>query len=376
LLQKERKDLEGNLEKNSHQKNQSPSGMTPVRGFFFLFVTTFVALIFDIQGFQNWVETLPVNYFTVRLSEGLLPLSRFSDSVGVSSFGIHIRKSWATRRPELDQATNAEHKEETQITQNFEEESIAEVDSNIDSYIDSETFPEAPIREVASTPPVSAVLVSEVKSSYHIYAAGDSMLGSALQFELKKLIENTDKIEDLSMQIKSGTGLAKPKLFNWQKAIAADLKKKKADIALIFLGTNDFQNIRDGKRVYQFASENWDRIYQERALTLMNSTCQSVPKVIWFSPLRVRSPELDVKMEHLTTVLESAIKKSACGKFINAQSWVASENKFQSYLVIQNKEHKKQTIKVRHSDGIHLSQPGAKVFAERLLEYLIKEKYL
>ncbi len=197
------------------------------------------------------------------------------------------------------------------------------------------------------------------------FLLGDSMLSSQLYVSLKKSLKELNPEATVDFEGHTGTGLAKPKYFDWQTKALEWKQSRRYAVTMIFLGTNDSQDFVYKKRIYRFGTESWDQIYTERVRNLVSEICQFSEKVLWFGQLPMREPDFEQKMLHLNAILAKALDEQSCAQFLVLRSWVSDEN--DKFVVAKAIEEHGKMIRIRAPDGIHLTPKGASFFAQKLI---------
>ncbi len=220
----------------------------------------------------------------------------------------------------------------------------------------------------------------------HILLMGDSMLTSGLHVPLKRNLKRVFTNAAVDVEGHPGTGLAKPKFFNWSKKLTEYQKKFRYDLIVVFLGTNDAQNFLFNHRVHKFASKNWDSVYADRALHLIEQACGMADHVVWMGQLPMKDNEFDSKMKHIDELMSKTLQDHKCSSFMPALHWVESEGGgFASIkpvpsgraMATQGAKAKTEQVQIRGVDGIHFSLVGARhysrLLAEQIAESIKKE---
>jgi hypothetical protein len=104
--------------------------------------------------------------------------------------------------------------------------------------------------------------------------AGDSMMAVGLSATLMRQAAG-DKNLRIVKAFRSGTGLARPEVFNWMDEYPAMLGAEKPDVVIVAIGANDGQGfVVDGK-VLAYGSDGWTKVYQERLASYLAMVASS-----------------------------------------------------------------------------------------------------
>lgn len=226
---------------------------------------------------------------------------------------------------------------------------------------------------------VSGAVVAQTESinAEKFLFAGDSMLGSALQFKIKSYFVREFKgAKAYKIIAKSGTGLTKPNLFDWSEVIPKELASSPVDVLVLFLGTNDNGHIRSEGHAYSFGGKRWDGAYGDRLRGLVENSCKKVRKVLWVNQLPMADPETDQKMKHLNELAKGIVEKTSCGIYVDSQAWLSATGDFVGHLAIADEEGHLREVKIRNNDGVHLTDAGARIVTSKLVAFLKTRKLI
>ncbi len=83
----------------------------------------------------------------------------------------------------------------------------------------------------------------------------------------------------------------------------------------------------------------------------------------------MRSDAFDTKMRSLHEVVRKEIKaQPSCARFVPVGKWFTKKSKYTDTWTTESKRLGKKTVKLRVSDGIHLTYWGADLFSQKLIE--------
>lgn len=195
---------------------------------------------------------------------------------------------------------------------------------------------------------------------------GDSILKSGLKEHIERFYQKYFPAMRVRIRAQSGTGLSRPDVFDWISYIKNE--PGKFNDVIIFLGTNDAQNLFVDNQVINFGTREWNQYYSLRVKELIRSSCNKSGRVVWVSSLRMRSETLDKKLAQLNKVVQTEIEANpSCAVFVSVEKWFTKKSKFTENWSFENKGVRKN-IKIRSDDGIHLTFKGAEIFAQKLIE--------
>src|SRR5271157_3237416 len=199
-----------------------------------------------------------------------------------------------------------------------------------------------------------------------VVLTGDSMMAVGLSAELMREAAG-DKNLRIVKAFRSGTGLARPEVFNWMDEYPAMLGEVKPDVVIVAIGANDGQGfVVDGK-VLPYGSEDWRKVYQERIAEFLVMVEEGGPRVVWVGLPPMRGHIFDEKITDLNRITYTVVSQSPQATWWNTASYVGDDaGKYREFVTLDGG----QTIKIRSSDGIHLSDEGAGLLTSVLLKWL------
>jgi hypothetical protein len=166
---------------------------------------------------------------------------------------------------------------------------------------------------------------------------------------------------------KSGTGLARPDVFDWMSEYPAMLGSERPDAVIVAIGANDGQGfVEDGKTV-TFGSDAWTRAYQQRTAAFLNLLTQYGAHVVWVGLPPMRNGQYNARMASINRIAYTVVSQYPKATWWNPQQIIADESG--QYREFGTRPDGK-TNRLRQSDGIHLSDEGAALVTPSLLGWL------
>ena len=116
---------------------------------------------------------------------------------------------------------------------------------------------------VTTTRASSALSPVPVQATHFIEVLGDSLAISAAEGLSETLADKTDL--GVVDKARDASGLVREDYFDWAKA-AAEIaaSKEKIDFAVILIGINDMQPLRDGADYVEPLKDRWRELYSQR----------------------------------------------------------------------------------------------------------------
>ena len=125
--------------------------------------------------------------------------------------------------------------------------------------------------------------------------AGDSMMAVGISATLLRQAA-TDKNLRIVKAFRSGTGLARPEVFNWMDEYPAMLGAEKPDVVIVAMGANDGQGFVVQGKVLAFGSDGWRKVYQDRLAAYLAMVAAGGARVVWLGLPPMRVPVYDEKI--------------------------------------------------------------------------------
>ena len=217
----------------------------------------------------------------------------------------------------------------------------------------------------STLPAIPAVIAGHQRT---VALAGDSMMAVGLSSTILRQSSHYKSLSFISV-FKSGTGLARPEVFDWQTAYPAMLKHAKPDVILVAIGANDGQGFVDGGVTYPFGTEGWQSVYQERVEAYLQMLQADGAKVIWIGLPPMKSDGYNKKIALVNRIHYTVVSASPNAVWYSTGGTVGdTTGQFRDFGQIGN-----HAVRLRQSDGIHLSDDGASLIVEKLLPWLAKE---
>ena len=201
---------------------------------------------------------------------------------------------------------------------------------------------------------------------------GDSMmrlLGIALEKELKSAgVQPAVSFSSLA------SGLARMDAFDWFAKVDELMSEHKPATVVVTLGANDRQALMDSTgRVVQFGTPDWEKEYALRVGRIMDDLLKGGAKrVIWLLLPDMRD---GAQQEYAKSVNElfareiaAETRKDKIVAYEMAPLLSRRSGKFSLYMMAPNGA----ALTVRDADGVHMTNPGAKLVAQAIVKKFFK----
>jgi hypothetical protein len=196
--------------------------------------------------------------------------------------------------------------------------------------------------------------------------AGDSMMAVGIGATLLRQAADHRNLRMVKV-FRSGTGLARPEVFNWQDEYPAMLGAEKPDVVIVAIGANDGQGFQVDGKVLPYGTDEWRKVYQARLASYLAMVGAGGARVVWVGLPPMRVPVYDEKIGMINRIAYTVVSQDPQGTWWNPVSYVGDEaGRYREFVTLANGH----TLRIRSADGIHLSDEGASLFTTVLMKWL------
>ncbi len=193
---------------------------------------------------------------------------------------------------------------------------------------------------------------------------GDS-LADGLWAGLNGQFRRDPRFEAVDRNSEVSTGMANWVYRDLSVKTADQLSAQQYDIAVVMVGSNDMQGIRDSNGgVHRFRSPSWEAIYRERVDILLTQFEDHGAHVIWVGLPTMRSARYDANVQFLNAIFEEHVLARG-GVYVSTRE--ASANAAGEYSGFLPDARGVERM-VRSDDGIHFTLPGYRRIAAPVAE--------
>jgi hypothetical protein len=196
--------------------------------------------------------------------------------------------------------------------------------------------------------------------------AGDSMMAVGFGAGLMRKAGDDQNLRILRA-FKSGTGLARPDVFNWMDQYPAMLGSEKPDVVIVAIGANDGQSfVVDGK-VLLFGSEEWRKTYQSRVADFLAMVESTGAQVLWVSLPPMRSATFNQRISIVNRIAYTVVSQDPKASWWNTAPYVGdASGSFREFAELPNGS----LVRLRMPDGVHFTEEGASTMTAVLIKWL------
>lgn len=197
-----------------------------------------------------------------------------------------------------------------------------------------------------------------------ILLAGDSLMES-MGPQMRDAMAGYENITLIPIG-KRSTGLSRPDFYNWPRVLEENLRRHRPHVVVMWVGTNDPQNIYGKRGLGEPCSRPWMRAYAGKILEIVR-LCQFYrARIILLSPPVMDEEPLNSQLAEITNLMRSICRHYRLG-FINTRPILAdSHGRYTHTATMPN--GRKATI--RWKDRVHITGEGNILVMNKLLPYM------
>lgn len=211
-----------------------------------------------------------------------------------------------------------------------------------------------------SAPPAATAVKQEkpkVDPSTHVVVFGDTLAGFARQGLDAHFAENQDvavvpKIREV--------GLARPDPADWPNFIKSTLDGgQKATVAVVMLGTNDRQPIRDGDETAEPLTDRWKEFYRRRVDAIVNTLRERNIPMVWIGMPPMKNSKASEEVVAVNEIYKASVQRGG-GAYVDIwPGFVDDENRYTA----EGPDVDGEPAKLRTNEGVYFTRAGARKVA-------------
>ncbi|MFW6077420.1 MAG: DUF459 domain-containing protein [Hyphomicrobiales bacterium] len=189
-------------------------------------------------------------------------------------------------------------------------------------------------------------------NGYNVFIIGDALAGGLWAGTTRTGGQYPDFA--ITGRFKEGSGLARPEIYDWASAVPKILERHHVDLAIVFIGTNDGQDIRTDSGRVAFGTPEWAESYKAEVDEIVSVFMEHGVTVYWIGLPPMQSASHD---EAVSIIAELQRERVLAGgaKYIDVRPEFATEDGgfAQSGIGIDGRE-----TRLRSLDGIKFIKAG------------------
>lgn len=229
-----------------------------------------------------------------------------------------------------------------------------------------------PAAPAVPSPKEDKVEVVEVEPSIHVVVFGDAFAEKLAQ-GLDVALEEAEDIA-IERRLRGDSGLARADVYDWPKVMADFLATNpKITYAVVMLGANDRQPIREGDVSHEPLSERWRELYRARVDAVVKTFADRKIPLVWVGAPPMKNEKYSADLLVLNEMYRDRVQRAG-GVYVDIwPGFVDDQNRYSAI----GPDVDGQVSRLRTSDGVLLTRAGAgKVahFVDVALKRLIESR--
>ena len=195
---------------------------------------------------------------------------------------------------------------------------------------------------------------------------GDSMMAVGLSNTLMRRAADDANLRFVKA-FRSGTGLARPDVFNWMDEYPGIIGAEKPDVVIVAIGANDGQSFVVDDKVQLFGTAEWRKTYQARVAAFLAMVESSGSRVVWVGLPPMRMESYNARIAIINRIVYTVVSQDPNATWWNSASFVGDDSgAFREFAALKDG----RLVRLRNADGIHLSEEGAGMMSSVLVKWL------
>jgi hypothetical protein len=205
----------------------------------------------------------------------------------------------------------------------------------------------------AALPPPPKPTVQKAPTAVRLAVFGDTMAAD-LAAALDRLYTDDPNILVINQGVAS-SGFARPDYFDWNKTATDQVNKNTFDIAVMFVGTNDRQSIKQDGSSFKPLTSDWNDIYKTRVAQFVQTLRAANKPIIWVGLPAMKADDVSAVMSQINTIQQLAVFGGG-GEFVDIYDrFVDDEGNYSQTGPDLNGNE----VTMRKSDGVRFTNAGA-----------------
>lgn len=218
--------------------------------------------------------------------------------------------------------------------------------------------PERRTSAPAAAASVEPAVLPKVDPNTFVFVLGDSiaeLLGSGLEEAFGR-----DQHVLVTRRARADTGLVRIDYYDWSRSVADLLASgDRITHAVMLIGANDRQSIREGDVSHDPLSPRWREVYAGRVAAIARQFQERRIPLFWVGAPPMRNERLSADLIAINAILREEVTRAG-GIFVDIwQAFVDGENRFAA----TGPDVNGNPVRIRTADGVHFTKAGARKLA-------------
>lgn len=205
------------------------------------------------------------------------------------------------------------------------------------------------------------------RSEYSIFVFGDS-LAAGLWAGSQRAAKGNRRLK-IKGRFKEGSGLARPQFHDWASALPKIIERNPMDIAVILIGSNDRQSVRQGGKKLEFGSDAWTTYYKGRVDQILQVLKSNKIAVYWVGLPPMGSREHDAATVQISKLHRDRVAAAKL-RYIEIRKTFANPD---GSYTDRGLDVDGRPRRLRSTDGIHFLKSGNTKVAKLVIDVINKD---
>lgn len=207
----------------------------------------------------------------------------------------------------------------------------------------------------AASGDISAAERPKVDVDTFVVVLGDT-LGELLANGIDEALKDVPNAT-VVRRTRADSGLVRNDFYDWPRAarelLASD---QRVSVAVMLLGANDRQPIREGDVVHEPLSERWREIYRDRVDAVAQAFSERRIPLIWIGAPPMQNTRLSADMIALNDIFRHRAERTGAAYVDLWPGFVDGDNRYSA----NGPDLSGQIARLRTNDGVHFTRSGAR----------------
>lgn len=205
------------------------------------------------------------------------------------------------------------------------------------------------------------------KEQYTLFIFGDAFAGG-LWAGMNRIAKGHPRLK-INGRYREGSGLARPNIYDWKTRLPRTLENRNIDIAVIFIGANDAQDMRVNGEYLVFNSPEWKAAYSANVETMINQLSERNIAIYWLEQAPVAPEVLDFRLKSISEIHRRLAAKHGI-RFVKLRaSFTTADGKY----IKTGANIYGNIARLRTHNGIRFIKAGNNKLASIVLEQINKD---
>jgi len=222
-----------------------------------------------------------------------------------------------------------------------------------------QTATPAPVAAPAAPAPAATAQAPRPIAATTVIAVIGDNVGQLLAQGLQDAFAERPDISVLR-KVKENSGLVRDDYYDWNKATRELLAgNEKITLAIMMIGSNDRQQIRDGNTVLEPRTPKWNAAYTARVEAIATQFHDHKIPLIWVGMPVMKNERLSAELLAFNEIYRDVAAKTGATYVDVWEAFADDRNQFSIFGPDLNG----QIVRLRTGDGVHFTRAGARKLA-------------